>query len=162
MALAAQLDLVKRQILEADRRVLAWHRSNSTSKRLEAIPGFGPLIASAMVASVPDPHVFRSGRDMSAWIGIVPKENSTGGKQRLGSISKAGNRYLRKLLFVGALAVIKRVKTLGYSRHPWLASLLERRSVKVAAIALANKVVRIAWAMMTRNEAYRASKPVAA
>jgi len=84
MALAAQLDLVKRQILEADRRVNAWHRSNSTSKRLEAIPSVGPLIASALVASVPDPHVFKSGRDMSAWIGIVPKENSTGGKQRLG------------------------------------------------------------------------------
>lgn len=162
MALAAQLDLVKRQILEADRRVNAWHRSNSTSKRLEAIPSIGPLIASALVASVPDPHVFRSGRDMSAWIGIVPKENSTGGKQRLGSISKAGNRYLRKLLFVGALAVIKRVKKQGYSQHPWLASLLERQPVKVAAVALANKVVRIAWAMMTRNETYRASQPVAA
>ena len=162
MALAAQLDLVKRQILEADRRVNAWHRSNSTSKRLEAIPSVGPLIASALVASVPDPHLFRSGRDMSAWIGIVPKENSTGGKQRLGSISKAGNRYLRKLLFVGALAVIKRVKKQGHSQHPWLASLLGRQPVKVAAIALANKVVRIAWAMMTRNETYRASQPVAA
>jgi len=112
MALAAQLELIKRQILEADRRVLAWHRQSQTSKRLEAIPSVGPLIASAIVASVPDPHVFRSGRDMSAWIGIVPKENSTGGKQRLGSISKAGNRYLRKLLFIGALAVIKRVKKL--------------------------------------------------
>ncbi|MBC6445555.1 MAG: IS110 family transposase [Alphaproteobacteria bacterium GM202ARS2] len=161
MALAAQLELIKRQILEIDRRVLAWHRSNNMSKRLEAIPSFGPLVASAIVASVPDPHVFRSGRDMSAWIGIVPRENSTGGKQRLGSISKAGNRYLRKLLFIGALAVIKRVKKVGSSKHPWLASLLERRSVKVAAIALANKVVRIAWAMMTRSETYRASQPVA-
>ena len=124
MALAAQLELVKRQILEADRRVnLSGIGSNGTSRRLEAIPSVGPLIASAIVASVPDPHVFKSGRDMSAWIGIVPKENSTGGKQRLGSISKAGNRYLRKLLFIGALAVIKRVKKLGYSRHPWLAEL---------------------------------------
>ena len=123
MALAAQLELIKRQIVEADRRVLAWHRQSSMSKRLEAIPSVGPLIASAIVASIPDPHVFRSGRDMSAWIGIVPKENSTGGRQRLGSISKAGNRYLRKLLVVGALAVIKRVKKLGHSRHPWLASL---------------------------------------
>ena len=162
MALAAQLELFKRQILEADRRVLAWHRQSSMSKKLEAIPSVGPLIASALVTSVPDPHVFRSGRDMSAWIGIVPKENSTGGKQRLGSISKAGNRYLRKLLFIGALAVIKRVKKLGYSRHPWLASLMERRSVKIAAIALANKVVCIGWAMMTRNETYRALQPVAA
>ena len=162
IALAAQLDLIKRQILESDRRVLAWHRNNSLSKRLEAIPSVGPLIASALVASVPDVSIFRSGRDMSAWIGIVPKQNSTGGKQRLGSISKAGNRYLRKLLFIGALAVIKRAKQLGYSRHPWLMSLIERRSVKTAAIALANKVVRIAWAMMARNEAYRTSQPVAA
>ncbi|MEM8977114.1 MAG: IS110 family transposase [Pseudomonadota bacterium] len=157
VALAAQLDLTKRQILEADRWVLAWHRNNGLSKRLEAIPSVGPRIAS-----IPDAHVFRSGRDMSAWIGIVPKQTGTGGKQRLGSISKAGNRYLRKLLFISALAVIKRAKLLGHSRHPWLMSLIERRSVKIAAIALANKVVRIAWAMMARKEPYRASQPVAA
>jgi transposase len=94
MALAAQFELIKRQIVEADRRVLAWHRSSETSKRLEAIPGVGPLIASALVASIPDPSAFRSGRDLSAWIGLVPKQNSTGGKERLGSISKAGNRHL--------------------------------------------------------------------
>lgn len=156
VALAAQLDLIKRQILGADRRILAWHRSNSMSKRLEAIPGLGPLGASALVASIPDPHVFRSGRDMSAWIGIVPKQNSSGGKERLGSISKAGNRYLRKLLVVGALSVIKRAKQLGHSRYPWLTKLMERRSVKVAAVALANKNARTAWAMMARNESYRA------
>jgi transposase len=98
MALAAQLGLVKRQILETDRRVHAWHRSSQVSKRLEAIPGVGPLIAIALVASVPDPGAFRSGRDMSAWIGLVPKQNSTSGKERIGSISKAGNRYLRRLL----------------------------------------------------------------
>jgi transposase len=109
MALAAQLHLVKRQILEADRRVLAWHRTSKTSKRLEAIPGVGPLTATALVASIPDPNVFRSGRDMSAWIGLVPKQNSTGGKDKLGNISKAGNRYLRKLpgiLCVGPVIVI--------------------------------------------------------
>ena len=119
-ALAAQLDLLKRQILAADRRILAWHRNNNMSKRLEAIPGIGPLGASALVGSIPDPHIFRSGRDVSAWIGIVPKQNSSGGKERLGSISKAGNRYLRKLLVVGALSVIKRAKQLGHSRYPWL------------------------------------------
>jgi transposase len=97
--------LVKRQILEADRRILAWHRSNELSRRLEAIPGVGPLIATALVASIPDPHAFGSARDVSAWIGLVPKQNSTGGKERLGSISKAGNRYLRSLLVVGALSV---------------------------------------------------------
>jgi len=162
MALATQLELVKRQILEADRRVLAWHRSSELSKRLAAIPGVGPLIASALVASVPDPSVFRSGRDLSAWIGLVPKQNSTGGKERLGSISKAGNRYLRSILVVGALSVIKRAKQLGHTRHPWLVPLMERRSVKVAAIALANKIARIAWAMMARNQSYRTPLPTTA
>jgi transposase len=159
LALAAQLQLVKRQILEADRRVLAWHRASRASKRLEAIPGVGPLVASALVASIPDPTVFKSGRDMSAWIGLVPKQNSTGGKERLGNISKAGNRYLRKLLVVGALSVIKRAKITGYTRHPWLTRLMERRSTKIAAVALANKIARMAWAMMTRNEKYRAPLP---
>ncbi len=159
MALAAQLQLVKRQILGADRRVLAWHRASKTSKRLEAIPGVGPLIATALVASIPDPTIFRSGRDMSAWIGLVPKQNSTGGKEKLGSISKAGNRYLRKLLVVGALSVIKRAKILGYTKHPWLVRLMQRRSTMVAAIALANKIARMAWAMMARNETYRTPLP---
>jgi transposase len=162
MALAAQLALVKRQIVEADRRVLAWHRSSEVSKRLEAIPGVGPLIASALVASVPDPAVFRSGRDLSAWIGLVPKQHSTGGKERLGNISKAGNRYLRKLLVVGALSVIRRAKQLGYTRHPWLVALLARRSSKIAAVALANKMARIAWAMMARNESFNPSRLSAA
>jgi transposase len=162
MALAAQLVMVKRQILEADRRVLAWHGTSKASKRLEAIPGVGPLIASALVASIPDPGAFCSGRDLSAWIGLVPKQNSTGGKHRLGSISKAGNRYLRQLLVVGALSVIRRAKQLGYTRHPWLVTLMERRPVKIAAIALANKIARIAWAMMTRNESYRTPLPASA
>ncbi len=162
MALAAQLELVKRQIQEADRRVLAWHRSSELSRRLEAIPGVGPLIATALVASIPDPSVFRSGRDLSAWIGLVPKQNSTGGKERLGSISKAGNRYLRQLLVVGALSVIRRAKQLGTTRHPWLVRLMERRSVKIAAVALANKIARIAWAMMARNESYRTPPPTTA
>jgi transposase len=156
VALATQLELVDRQIRAADRQVLAWHRQNEVSKRLEAIPGVGPLVATALVASVPDPAVFRSGRDLSAWIGLVPKQNSTGGKEKLGNISKAGNRYLRKLLVVGALAVIKRAKLLGYTRHPWLVRLMERRSTMIAAVALANKIARMAWAMMVRGERYRA------
>ena len=158
MALAMQLELLKRQLLEADRRVLAWHRQNKLSKRLEAIPGVGPLIASALVTSIPDPTVFRSGRDMSAWIGLVPKQNSTGGKARLGSITKAGNKYLRKLLVIGALSVIKRAKQVGYTRHPWLVALLERRTTMIAAIALANKIARVAWAMMVRGERFEPSR----
>ncbi len=155
LALAAQLALVRRQINDADRKILTCHRNSKMSKRLEGIPGVGPIIATALVASVPDPHIYRSGRDLSAWIGLVPKQNSTGGKERLGSISKAGNRYLRKLLVVGALSVIKRAKQLGYTRHPWLVKLMERRSTKIAAVALANKIARTAWAMMAHNQDYK-------
>ena len=154
LALHDQLEMVKHQILDADRRILAWHRSSKVSQRLDDIPGVGPLIATALVASVPDPHVFKSGRDLAAWIGLVPRQNSTGGKERLGHISKAGNRYLRMLLVVGALSVIWRVKQVGYTRRPWLAELLERRSTKVAAIALANKNARTAWAMMAHGTYY--------
>ncbi len=155
LTLRDQLTLVKQQILEADRRILAWHRASEVSQRLADIPGVGPLIATALVASVPDPHAFKSGRDLAAWIGLVPKQNSTGGKERLGHISKAGNRYLRTLLVVGALSVIRRAKQLGYTRRPWLAKLLARRSTKVAAIALANKIARTAWAMMAHGTVYQ-------
>ena len=154
LALRAQLEMVKHRILDADRRILAWHRRSEVSQRLAAIPGVGPLIATALVASVPDPHAFESGRDLAAWIGLVPRQNSTGGKERLGHISKAGNRYLRMLLVVGALSVIRRAKQTGYTRRPWLTKLLERRSTKVAAIALANKNARTAWAMMAHGTYY--------
>jgi transposase len=154
LALRDQLEAVKHRILDADRRILAWHRMSEVSQRLDAIPGVGPLIATALVASVPDPHAFKSGRDLAAWIGLVPKQSSTGGKQRLGRISKAGNRYLRRLLVVGALSVIRRVKQVGYTRRPWLAALLQRRSTKIAAIALANKIARTAWAMMVHRTIY--------
>ena len=159
-AMVEQFDLVTHQIADADRRILAWHRSDAMSRRLAAIPGVGPLIASALVAAVPDPRVFRSGRDFSAWIGLVPKQASTGGKERLGSISKAGNRYLRQLLVVGSMAVLRRVKILGHTRHPWLAALMQRRTVKIAAVAMANKIARIAWAMMVRGETYRPAQPM--
>ncbi|MCZ6846547.1 MAG: IS110 family transposase [Alphaproteobacteria bacterium] len=161
LALRNQLTLVKQQILEADRRILAWHRSSEVSQRLDDIPGVGPLIATALVASVPDPHVFKSGRDLAAWIGLVPKQNSTGGKERLGHISKAGNRYLRMLLVVGALSVIRRAKQVGYTRQPWLTKLLQRRSPKIAAIALANKIARTAWAMMAHGTFYKEPVPQA-
>ena len=155
LALRAQLEMVKHQILDADRRILAWHRASDISRRLDDIPGVGPLIATALVASVPDPHAFKSGRDLAAWIGLVPRQNSTGGKERLGHISKAGNRYLRMLLVVGALSVIRRARQTGYRRRPWLAKLLERRSTKIAAIALANKNARTAWAMMAHGTFYK-------
>ena len=139
--------------------IMAWHRCNQTSKRLNCIPGVGPLLATALVASVADPKTFRSSRNFSAWIGLVPKQHSSGGRDRLGSISKQGDRYLRSLFVAGALAVIRYAKIHGTKSRPWLAKLLERRPTKVAAIALANKIARMAWAMMAKGESYR--EPVA-
>ncbi len=129
----------------------AYPGASEVSQRLDDIPDVGPLIATALVASVPDLHAFKSGRDLAAWIGLVPRQNSTGGKERLGHISKAGNRYLRMLLVVGALSVIRRAKQTGYTRKPWLTELLQRRSIKVAAIARANKNARTVWAMMAHG-----------
>jgi transposase len=117
-------------MLEFDRRIIAWHRSNATSKRLDAIPGVGPALATALVASIADPRAFRSGRDFSAWVGLVPKQNSSGGKDKLGSISKQGDRYLRSLFTAGALAVICYAKIHGTGHRPWLTGLLARRPTR--------------------------------
>ncbi len=134
--------------------IMAWHRSSEASRRLDDIPGVGPALATALVASIADPKVFRSGRDFSAWIGLVPKQNSSGGKDRLGHISKRGDRYLRSLFVAGALAVIRYAKIHGTKYRPWVAALLARRPTKGAAIALANKLARMAWALMAKGERY--------
>jgi transposase len=161
-ALGAQLRVLKVQILEFDRMIMAWHRSNETSQRLDQVPGVGPVLATALVASVADPRAFRSGRDFSAWIGLVPKQHSSGGKDKLGSISKQGDRYLRSLFTTGALAVIRYAKIHGTKHRPWLTSLLARRPTKVAAIALANKIARMVWAMMAEGERYKEPAALAA
>ena len=161
-ALGTQLRMLKAQILEFDRLIRAWHRSSEASRRLDAIPGVGPALATALVASVADPKAFRSGRDFSAWIGLVPKQASSGGKDKLGSISKQGDRYLRSLFTTGALAVIRYAKIHGTKHRPWLTALLARRPTKVAAIALANKIARMAWAMMARGERYKEPAALAA
>src|SRR5690242_18493290 len=161
-ALGAQLKILKERILKFDRLIIAWHRSSEASKRLDDIPGVGPALATALVASVADPKAFRSGRDFSAWIGLVPKQHSSGGKEKLGNISKQGDRYLRSLFTAGALAVIRYAKIHGSKHRPWLTALLARRPTKVAAIALANKIARMAWAMMARGERYKEPAALAA
>src|SRR5262249_2588374 len=126
LALGAQLRRLKVQILNFDRQIIAWHRSNEASKRLDEIPGVGPALATALVASVADPKAFRCGRNFSAWIGLVPKQHSSGGKDKLGGISKQGDRYLRSLFTAGALAVIRYAKIHGTKHRPWLTALLAR------------------------------------
>ncbi|RYE43639.1 MAG: IS110 family transposase [Hyphomicrobiales bacterium] len=152
--LGAQLTVVKEQILENDRRIRASARDTEVGRRLMEIPGVGPLLASAFVASVADPQVFKTGRDLAAWIGLVPRQNSSGGKERLGGISRAGNQYLRQMLVVGAMAVIRHAERHG-TKRAWLIELMKRRAKKVAAVALANKTARMVWALMTSGEHYR-------
>src|SRR5262245_46180458 len=123
--------------------------------------GVGPIVATALVAEVGDWNTFSSGRSLAAWIGLVPRQHSTGGKERLGSISKQGNRHLRWLLVVGAMAVIRYARQHG-TKRPWLTRLMDRRPIKVAAVALANKIARMAWAMMVRGERFREPKSLPA
>lgn len=157
--LVVQLGLVNEQILETDRLIRTNARSTEIGRRLMEIPGVGPLLASALVATVADPKAFKSGRNLAAWIGLVPRQNSSGGKERLGGITKQGDRYLRQMLVVGALAVVRYAQRNG-TRRPWLVQLLARRTPKVAAVALANKNARMIWAIMNSGERYR--EPLAA
>jgi transposase len=154
LMLVVQLRLVNEQILESDRYIIASARSTEVGRRLMGIPGVGPVLASALVAAIADPKSFSSGRNLAAWIGLVPRQNSSGGKERLGGITKQGDRYLRQLLVIGALAVIRYAIRNG-ARRPWLVQLLARRTPKVAAVALANKNARMVWAIMTSGERYR-------
>jgi transposase len=154
IVLAAQLQALQTMIGSIEKRLAVQHRENEASKRLDSIPGVGLIGASAIVATVTDPKAFRSGRDFAAWIGLVPRQDSTGGKQKLGPISKQGDRYLRRILVVGAHSVLKRAK-LNPEKYPWLAQLLARRPFKVVAIALANKMARVAWALLARGGTYR-------
>ena len=153
--LAAQYSAISAEIALISKSILAWHRSCGPSRRLEEIPGIGPIVATALVAEISDWKAFSSGRGLAAWIGLVPKQHTTGGKDKLGSITKQGNRYLRWLLVNGAMAVIRYAQKHGTKKHPWLGRLMARRPTKVAAVALANKIARIAWAIMVRGERYR-------
>jgi transposase len=150
--MAHSLRDLERQIEGIDKEIVDWGRGNATCRHLITAPGYGPILSSAMAAMVVNPAVFRSGRDFSASLGLVPRQDGTGGKVKLGPISKRGNGYLRRLLVNGAMSVLnsKRAK-----QDPWLVKLLANKERKVAAVALANKMARIGWALMMRQEDFR-------
>src|SRR6266702_3380421 len=151
--LSAQLEHIEAAIAALEKQLMAWHKANAVSQRLASIPGIGPIIATAIATTVADPGVFRSGREFAAWLGLVPRQHSTGGKARLSGISKRGNRYLRRLLINGASANLLRSK--ATNADPWVRGLRRRRPSLVVAVAVANKTARIAWAVMRRAESYQ-------
>lgn len=156
LGIGLQLDALARQIHALERQLLTWHRQDAASQRLETIPGVGIITATALAASIPDPSVFCSGRQFAAFLGLTPRQNSSGGKDRLGRISKMGDGYLRRLLVIGATSVIRRAETNPSATGAWVRSLLTRKPPRVTTVAMANKTARIAWAVLARGEACRA------
>ena len=155
LLIANLIDGLSAQIRKIESELLAWHRANAASRRLESIPGIGFITATALVATVGDARAFRSGRQFAAWLGLVPRQHSSGGKERMGGISKMGDRYLRHLLVVGATAVVRFTRRRTTAVNLWANRLLERKPVRLVTVAVANKMARIAWAVMTREETYR-------
>jgi transposase len=153
--LAGQVLDLQARLGEIERELLAWHRSNDIAKRLATIPGIGTVCATALAASVTDPHQFRSGRQFAAWLGLTPLQHSSGGKERLGRISKMGDKYLRRLLVVGMTSLIRRAKYKPEAVDPWLTDLLSRKPARLVTVALANKAARVVWAIMVRGGVYR-------
>jgi transposase len=151
--ITGQINELQMRIASLETQILAWHKNNPVSQRLATIPGIGPIIATAIVATVADPSVFRSGREFAAWLGLVPRQSSTGGKARLGGISKRGDSYLRRLLVNSAHTVL--LCSNAAKVDPWIVSLRSRKPRLVVAVALANKTARVAWAVMSRQDTYR-------
>lgn len=160
LSLAMQLETLAGEISGIERQLMAWHRQNQASQRLETIPGVGLITATALAASVPDPTVFKSGRQFAAYLGLVPRQNSSGGKDRLGRVSKMGNGYLRRLLVVGATSVTRRAPTTDTRTGAWVRSLLERKSTRLVTVAIANKTARTAWALLEKEENYKAAPAI--
>ena len=155
-SMADEFERLQEQIARVDGKIKAWHRSNEVSQRLATIPGVGPIGAALLVMKTPAPELFASGRQFAAWMGLTPKDHSTGGKVRTGVITRAGDEMLRKTLVVGATAVLRHVRVGGSKNaSPWLTDLLKRKPPKLAAVALANKTARIAWKMMITGDVYR-------
>jgi transposase len=150
--LVQQFEETDKRVEQIDNEIRAWHRTNPVSQRLAKIPGIGPLIASVIVATVADASSFRSGREFAAWLGLVPRQNSTGGKPRLGRITHQGDAYIRRLLIIGAQAALQRSKAI--KEDAWVRALLGRCPRLKAAVALANKTARIAWALMAKGGFY--------
>lgn len=154
--LVAQLDHLQVQVRAIEVELLAWHRMSEASKRLETIPGVGFITATAIAATVTDPTHFKSSRQFAAWLGLTPKQNSSGGKERLGGISKMGDKYLRTLLVVGATSVMRYAREKGAVSAVWINKLLAKKPPRLVSVALANKTARIAWALLVKQENYRA------
>ncbi len=159
-SLAHQIGAIHQELATLEKELLAWHRSNELSQRLATIPGVGLIAATALAASVSEPERFRSGRQFAASLGLTPLQKSSGGKERLGRISKMGDRYLRQLLVVGMTSLVRRARTAPASVDPRITAMLGRRPARVVTVAAANRTARVAWAIMTRGGTYR--KPIAA
>jgi transposase len=160
--LTLQIEDCALHIETVDKEIVAWHRTNETSRNLATIPGIGPITASVIAATVTDPTSFKNGRHMAAWLGLVPRQNSSGGKDRLSGITKAGDRSIRRLLIIGATCLIRHARTKAPGEADWLKSLLERKPARLVSVALANKMARIAWAVLTRGEVFRKTLPITA
>jgi transposase len=158
----AQLKEAHVRITEVEQEILVWHRTNELSQRLETIPGVGIITASALAATITDPNSFRSGRHLAAWIGLVPRQSGSGGKVRLGHISKQGDRYLRRLLVLGATTLLRHARGKASPAAGWINMLLARRPAGIVKIAIANKLARVAWAVLQGNQGYRAPTAAAA
>ncbi|GLR79127.1 IS110 family transposase (plasmid) [Azospirillum oryzae] len=160
--LVQQVESCSARIAALEKAILAWHRTTEASRNLATIPGIGPITASVLAATVTDPSAFKNGRHLAAWLGLVPRQNSSGGKDRLGGITKAGDRSIRRLLVMGATTVIRYARSKAPGEGEWLKGLLARKPARLASIALANKMARIAWAVLSRGDVYRKTVPVLA